>query len=48
MSRLWRGRQNADYDDNFRVDSSEANKHLKMAILTANELAKLKKKTARH
>jgi len=48
MSRLWRGRQNADYADNFGVDSSEADRHLKIAIDTVNELNKLQPITTRH
>lgn len=43
MSRLWRGRQNADYDDNYRVDSPEANRYLKIAINTAHDLTNMKK-----
>lgn len=48
MTRLWRGRQNADYVDNFSVDSPEANRHLKMAITTVNDLKNMKKKAISH
>lgn len=48
IGRLWRGRKSADYDDDFTVDLSNANKNLKLAITTVDELAKLKNKTIRH
>jgi uncharacterized protein (UPF0332 family) len=48
MGRLWRGRKDADYDDNFIVDPSNAEKNLKIAISTINDLRKLNKKTTPH
>ena len=48
MSRLWRGRQNADYDDNFSVDSPEAKKYLKMAITTVIDLKNRRNKVITH
>lgn len=48
MSRLWKGRQNADYDDDFCVDSSEAVRHLEIAKATISELNKLHQINNRH
>lgn len=42
MRRLWRGRKDSDYDDNFDVDQNNAEKNLLIAINTITDLKELK------
>lgn len=41
MVRLWRGRKSADYEDDFSVDVSNADRNLKLAIKAVDELRRL-------